>query len=125
MRMGIDAVDGHPPGRPRIARIWRGTTREADARDYRGSLRADLRAVRSVDGNVGAYALEHTGDGQADFLFVSFWESMDAVVAFAGSDIDRAVYFRDDEPVLLELTTRVEHYEVVAAEFRCSAPQSR
>jgi hypothetical protein len=41
---------------------------------------------------------------------------MDAVVRFAGSDVDRAVYFHDDERVLLELTPRVEHYEVVAAE---------
>jgi hypothetical protein len=27
-----------------------------------------------------------------------------------------AVYFRDDERVLLELTPRVEHYDVVAAQ---------
>jgi len=31
------------------------------------------------------------------------------------SDVDRALYFRDDEHVLLELT-RVEHYDVVAAQ---------
>jgi len=41
---------------------------------------------------------------------------MDAVVGFAGSDVDRAVYFRDDARVLLELTPRVDHYHVVAAE---------
>ena len=114
--MDVDTLDDRPSGGPAIARIWRGATREEDARDYRDSLRADLREVRAVGGNIGALVLEHTGDGQAEFLFVSFWESMEAVVGFAGADVDRAVYFRDDERVLLELTSRVEHYDIVAAD---------
>ena len=113
--MDIDTRGG-PLDRAAIARIWRGATHEDDARDYRHSLRADLREVRSVDGNVGAFVLERTSDGRAEFLFVSLWESMDAVVGFAGAEVDRAVYFRNDERVLLELTPRVEHYEIVAAE---------
>jgi heme-degrading monooxygenase HmoA len=114
--MHDDTGDG-APSRPAIARVWRGATREEDARDYRDSLRADLREVRSVDGNVGAFILERTGNGRAEFVFISLWKSMDAVVGFAGSDVHRAVYFRDDERVLLEMTTRVEHYDVVAAQF--------
>ncbi len=115
--MEIDTIGGRRLAGPAIARIWRGATREEDSRGYRDSLRADLREVRSIDGNVGAFVLEQTGGGRAEFLFVSLWESMDAVVGFAGRDVDRAIYFRDDERVLLELTPRVEHYEVVAAEF--------
>ena len=114
--MNVDADGGHTLDRPAIARVWRGATREEDARPYRDALRADLREVRSVKGNLGAFVLERTVDGRAEFQFVSLWESMDAVVGFAGSDVDRAVYFRDDERVLLELTPRVEHYDVVAAE---------
>ena len=114
--MEIDTVDAPGPGGPAVARIWRGATREKDARDYRDSLRADLREVRSVDGNVGAFILERGRDGRAEFVFISLWKSMEAVVGFAGSDVDRAVYFRDDERVLLELTPRVKHYDVVAAE---------
>jgi len=114
--MDDDTGDGAPAGRPAIARIWRGATREEDARDYRDSLRADLREVRSVPGNIGAFVLERTHDGQGEFLFISLWESMEAVVGFAGADVDRAVYFRDDERVLLELTPRVEHYDIVAAD---------
>jgi heme-degrading monooxygenase HmoA len=115
--MDNDTVDSRPSGRPAIARIWRGATRAEDARDYGESLRADLREVRSVDGNIGGFILERTGDGRAEFVFVSLWKSMEAVVGFAGSDVHRAVYFRDDERVLLETTTRVEHYDVVAAHF--------
>jgi|SRR4249920_1935911 len=115
--MNMDADGSRTLDRPTIARVWGGATREEDSRAYRDALRADLREVRSVKGNLGAFVLERTVDGRAEFQFVSLWESMDAVAGFAGSDVDRAVYFRDDERVLLELTPRVEHYQVVAAEI--------
>lgn len=103
--------------RPEIARIWRGATREEDAQAYRDALRADLAEVRSAGGNLGALIIQRTAAGRAEFQFLSLWESMDAVAGFAGPDVDRAVYFRDDERVLLELTPRVEHHQVVAAEI--------
>lgn len=116
--MNVDASGGRTLDRPAIARVWRGATGEEDSPAYRDSLRADLREVRSVQGNLGAFVFERRVDGRAEFQFVSLWESMDAVVGFAGSDIERAVYFRDDQRVLLELTPRVEHYQVVAAATR-------
>jgi heme-degrading monooxygenase HmoA len=115
--MSVDADGSRTLDRPAIARVWRGATREQDARAYRDALRADLGEVRSVKGNLGAFVLERTAAGRAEFQFVSLWESMDAVAGFAGPDVDRAVYFRDDERVLLELTPRVEHHQVVAAEI--------
>jgi heme-degrading monooxygenase HmoA len=114
--MNMDAHGSRTLDRPAIARVWRGATREKDSRAYRDALRADLREVRSVKGNLGGFVLERTVDGRAEFQFLSLWESMDAVAGFAGPDVDRAVYFRDDERVLLELTPRVEHHQVVAAE---------
>jgi hypothetical protein len=33
---------------------------------------------------------------------VSFWESRAAIEAFAGQDIDTAVFYPDDEQVLIE-----------------------
>ena len=116
--MNVDADGSRTLDRPAIARVWRGATREEDSRPYRESLRVDLREVRSVEGNLGAFVLERTVGGRAEFRFFSLWASMDAVARFAGSDLDRAVYFRNDERVLLEVTPRVEHYEVVAAETR-------
>jgi heme-degrading monooxygenase HmoA len=114
--MHIDEA-GAPPGNgPAIARIWRGATREEDGRAYRDSLREDVREIRSAEGNVGAFVLERTDTGRAEFTFISLWESMDAVRGFAGADPERAVYFRDDERMLLELTPYVEHYEIVAAD---------
>lgn len=103
------------PRQPGVARIWRGATRPEDASRYREVLRADAQEVRGADGNVAVFVLETVVDARAEYIFLSLWESMDSVVEFAGADVERAVYFRDDSDVLLELTPRVDHYQVVAA----------
>ncbi len=61
--MNVDADGGRTLDRPAIARVWRGATREEDSRAYRDALRADLREVRSVEGNLSAFVLERTVDG--------------------------------------------------------------
>ena len=45
-------------------------------------------------------------------MFISFWESLEAIGAFAGADIDRAVYYPEDRTFLLELEPTVAHYEL-------------
>src|SRR5439155_3190047 len=47
---GKDTVDVRPSGRRATAGIWRGITREEDARSFGESVRADLSEVRLVDG---------------------------------------------------------------------------
>jgi heme-degrading monooxygenase HmoA len=44
---------------------------------------------------------------------VSFWESEAAVRAFAGPDIERAVFYPEDDRYLIDRDERVTHYEVV------------
>ena len=59
------------------------------------------------------------GDGRAEFLLISLWESFDAIRKFAGPQIEKAVYYPKDKEFLLELEPHVVHYEVVVA------PESR
>ena len=47
------------------------------------------------------------------FLTVSFWESLEMVEGFSGSDQERARYYPEDEDFLLRLEPTVRHYEVV------------
>ena len=49
----------------------------------------------------------------AHFLFVSFWESEEAIRRFAGDEIERARYYPEDASYLLELELDVAHYEVI------------
>src|SRR5512132_3182025 len=77
-----------------IARIWRGATREADAEAYVEYLRGTgLKAYRETPGNQGAWVLWRVADGRAEFLTLSFWESTEAIIGFAGADIERAVFY--------------------------------
>lgn len=95
-----------------IARIWFGKTRPEDADVYLDYLRrTGVAAFRSTPGNQGSMVLRRVGE-HADFVVVSFWESEDAIRRFAGEEIDRAVYYPEDERYLLEMTETLDHYEV-------------
>jgi heme-degrading monooxygenase HmoA len=53
---------------------------------------------------------------QADvthFITLTFWESLEAIRAFAGEDLEKAKYYSEDADFLLEYEPRVVHYEVV------------
>jgi hypothetical protein len=99
-----------------IARIWRGSTRAADADDYVGYLReTGLREYRATAGNQGAWVLWRVVGERAEFITLSYWESRDSIRAFAGEDIDRAVFYPEDDRYLVDRGPGVEHYAVEAA----------
>src|SRR6266853_588302 len=56
--------------------------------------------------------LRRTVGGETHFLFISFWDSMEAIGTFAGDDVERAHYYPEDRDYLLELEPTVQHYEV-------------
>jgi hypothetical protein len=50
---------------------------------------------------------------RAEFITLSLWESVDAIRAFAGDDIEAAVLYPEDEHYLLGGESTVTHYQVV------------
>ena len=90
-----------------VARYWE----EAEE----GSVKCRLCPFECVipEGNRGVYVLRRTEDDQTHFLTVSFWDSMDKIEAFAGSDPEKARYYPEDEEFLLDFEPKVRHYEVV------------
>jgi hypothetical protein len=46
---------------------------------------------------------------------VTLWESMDAVVAFAGPRPEQAVFYPEDDRYLVERGLVVDHFEVAEA----------
>jgi heme-degrading monooxygenase HmoA len=98
-----------------IARTWWGATRAEDADGYLAYLEATgLAAYRATPGNRGAFALRRVADGRAEFLLVTFWESEDAIRAFTGQHIGRAVFYPEDDRFLIERHAHVTHYDVVS-----------
>jgi heme-degrading monooxygenase HmoA len=97
-----------------IARIWRGVTRAGRADEYLEYLEeTGLREYRETPGNLGVQVLRRIDGDRAEFLLISHWESMDAVMAFAGPEPGRAVYYPRDDDFLLAKEPHVFHYDVV------------
>ncbi|MGH7452214.1 MAG: antibiotic biosynthesis monooxygenase [bacterium] len=98
-----------------IARIWRGRTPSSKSDEYVEYLKkTGLKDSHSTSGNQGVYILRRIKDGEAEFLFLSLWESIAAIKHFAGDDYEKARYYPADKDFLLELEPTVSHYEILA-----------
>jgi heme-degrading monooxygenase HmoA len=53
-------------------------------------------------------------EDRTEFITFSLWENREAVVAFAGEDIERASYYPEDERFLVEKEDTVKHFVVVS-----------
>jgi heme-degrading monooxygenase HmoA len=100
-----------------IARIWRGVVRTQDADGYAGYIReTGLDDYQKTPGNQGGVAAPPDEGGRTEFLTFSLWESRETIAGFAGQDIEKAVYYPEDERVLVERDVTVRHYDVADAE---------
>ena len=100
-----------------IARIWKGRTRASQSDRYMEYMQTTgVPDIRATDGNRGVYVLRRIDGDEAEFTFISLWESIEAIRRFAGEEIDRAVYYPEDRDYLLSLDPRVIHHEVLVAD---------
>jgi len=96
-----------------IARLWHGSTPVSRSKAYLDFLlKTGVPDYRKTPGHRGVQILLRKEEDVAHFLLVSLWDSMEAVVRFAGPDVDRAKYYPEDPQYLLELEPKVVHYEV-------------
>ena len=68
---------------------------------------------RSTPGNQGAWRLRRDDGDRSEIVTFSLWDSRDSIRAFAGDDIDQAVFYPEDDHFLLERDLTVRHYDVV------------
>jgi heme-degrading monooxygenase HmoA len=98
-----------------IARIWRGAVRRADAHAYAEYIaNTGMAEYRATPGNQGAWMLRRDDGDRSEIVTFSLWDSRDSIRAFAGDDIDQAVFYPEDDRFLIERDLTVRHYEVVA-----------
>jgi heme-degrading monooxygenase HmoA len=103
-----------------VARVWKGLTPLAKATQYlEYPRRTGVEECLATNGNRGVLVLHQaTAEGTAEFLFISFWESLDSVREFAGDEIEKAVYYPEDHEFLLTMEPGVAHYDVAEFGFR-------
>jgi catechol 2,3-dioxygenase-like lactoylglutathione lyase family enzyme/heme-degrading monooxygenase HmoA len=100
-----------------IARIWRGWTRTEDADAYVAYLQeTGIPAYRATPGNRAAYVLRRREGDRTEFVTLTFWSSLDAVRGFAGEEVERAVFYPEDDRFLVDRETTVTHFEVFEPE---------
>ena len=97
-----------------IARMWRGATRAEDLEAYAAYVEASGMAAARAEGARGTLVLRRLDGDRAEFVTVLLFDSLDDVRAFAGDEIDRAVFFPEDDRYLVERDLGVSHYEVDA-----------
>lgn len=99
----------------RIVRIWRGWTTRADASAYEEYMRTmAIPAYTGVEGNRGACFTRRDVGDNTQFVLMTWWTSYEALRSFAGDDLERAVFFPEDERYLVDRDLTVAHYEVFA-----------
>lgn len=93
--------------RPAIARIWRGrTTRErADAYEVY-NYEAGIKPL--IEKALGVQTFREDRDEETEFMTISYWESVEAMAAFAGDDPTRIHHLERDPEFLIELPTSVQ-----------------
>ena len=98
-----------------IARVWRGATRAEDAEAYAAYVEeTGMAGARALDGSRGTLVLRRVEGDRAEFVTMLLFDSLDRVRSFAGDEIERAVFYPEDDRYLIERDLRVTHYEVDA-----------
>ena len=106
-----------------IVRMWRGRVAAAKKQAYTRRFHdTGLKDYAAAPGNEGAWLLCRDRDGMAEFLTVTMWRSMDALLAFAGPEPERARYYLADRDFLEEFEPLVEHYDLLAGTERLPSP---
>jgi heme-degrading monooxygenase HmoA len=97
-----------------IARVWSAATSSANIEKYRDHFSGHvLPALERIDGFSGASLLERPHDAGVEIVVITRWRSLDAIRAFAGADIDRAVVAPDIASLLARYDHAVRHYDIV------------
>ena len=94
--------------------MWRGRVHTEKVGEYTDYIaRTGLAEYRQTPGNLGAEMwTRDLGDGRSEVTTLSWWESLEAIRGFAGDDIERAVFYPEDDAYLVDRETTVTHHEV-------------
>jgi len=98
-----------------ISRVWHGWTTPANADAYESLLRHEVLVgiqARQIPGYRGIQLFRRTAGAEVEFVTVMWFDSLDAVRAFAGPDHEVAVVPLKARAILSRFDDRSQHYEV-------------
>jgi antibiotic biosynthesis monooxygenase (ABM) superfamily enzyme len=96
-----------------IARVWHGATAAEDGDAYAAYIEeSGMTSARQIPGSRGTLVLRRTDGDRTEFQTVLLFDSLEDVRAFAGDDIEKAVFYPEDDRYLIERDLGATHYEV-------------
>jgi heme-degrading monooxygenase HmoA len=93
--------------RPSIARIWRGRVRRERADEYEAyNYEVGVRPL--IEKALGVQALREDRGDETLFMTISYWENVEAMARFTGSDPTAIHHLPRDPEFLIELPQSVQ-----------------
>lgn len=99
-----------------ISRLWYGWTTAGNAPAYQALLETEILpgiAARDIDGYRGAHLLRREAGVEVEFLTILWFNSLEAVRAFAGEDYEAAVVPLRAQALLSRYDVRSAHYQTL------------
>ena len=93
--------------RPTIARIWRGRTRRDRADEYE-AYNYEVGVKPLIEKALGVQALRDDRGSETEFMTISYWESVEAMSRFTGSDPTNIHHLDRDAEFLIEMPKSVQ-----------------
>jgi heme-degrading monooxygenase HmoA len=102
---------------PAIARIWRGRTRRAIADEYEVyNYQVGIKPL--IEEALGVQTFREDRGEETEFMTISYWESVEAMARFAGSDPTKIHHLDRDPEFLIELPKEVQILRVLTSHGR-------
>jgi hypothetical protein len=100
-----------------ISRVWHGWTTPANADAYEALLKSEIFTGirdRQIAGYRGIHLFRRNLGDEVEFVTVMWFDTIEAVRAFAGEDYEVAVVPPKARALLSRFDARSKHYEVKA-----------
>jgi hypothetical protein len=100
-----------------ISRVWHGWTTPENADAYETLLQEEIFvgiAAKQIAGYRGIHLFRRDLEDEVEFVTVMWFDSIEAVGAFAGEDYDVAVVPPQAQLLLSRYDARSKHYQVKA-----------
>jgi len=100
-----------------ISRVWHGWATPANADAYESLLKSEIFTGiknREIAGYRGIHLFRRSLGDEVEFVTVMWFDSLEAVRAFAGGDYEVAVVPARARALLSRFDERSQHYEVKA-----------
>jgi hypothetical protein len=94
-----------------IARIWHGYTNFDNAQMFGEMLKNEvLPGIGRIDGYKGGQLLRRNHVSEVEFVTITFFSDMDAIIAFAGEVFEKAVIHEEAGKLLSRYDETVTHF---------------